>query len=145
MDVAEGQDHVSAAVGDAGRSSVEGGEIGDQQRPIKGAVGLLQLLDTVLAPIGGSRIKPAPAGRDIGGEDFGIPSAAGPDLDHRIGRPDPEESERLGRMPVNIASDVGGRTGGRGNCGPKGLLLRGGGSRWRCGTQGTARQPGSGG
>ena len=50
----------------------------------------------------------AAALREIGHEDFGIPAAAGPDLDDGVARPHAEEGERLDRVAIAVARDVGG-------------------------------------
>ncbi len=115
MDVAEGQHDIGAA----GRNALAE-IVGREGRQADGAVAIgmigLHRAEAGEAAVGGDGIERA-ARRDVGRQNFGVPATAGGHFDDHVARIDTEKGERLGRVAVGIARDIGRRAGRRGNGG----------------------------
>jgi hypothetical protein len=56
----------------------------------------------------GGNDQPSAAGREVRREDFGVPAAARPDLNHGVVGLDAKEAQRLDRMAIAVARGVRG-------------------------------------
>ena len=115
MDIAEGEDDVRRAVRDPAAGAVKDREGRIADAAVEIGIGGGEGAQPIVPAIAHRRRVIGAVIAQIGRENLGIPTAARPDFHHRVGRPHAEEGERLGRMAIAVARDVGGGARRRGD------------------------------